>query len=165
MGEETTFKLPSGAALYVGVAPWEDIKALHDAVIEELRGKGLGTLDFSVLKAAYENRDPNGLNHLMDKLMGVIASKQIENAIFKCGEKALYRPDGTEASSVQVSRALFNDPKIMDKVRGDYYAIAMKIGMVNLRPFIKALFSLLKAREEMGESIQEQSAILETPSK
>lgn len=157
------YTLPSGAKLYASVAPWADIKALHDALLDEIRGKGVGELDLVALQKAYEGGNPEGFNHLVDKMMGLLASKPIEEAVFKCAEKALYRPDGEE-SSVRVTRALFDDPKLRERVREDYYAICLGVGGVNLRPFVKALFSALKARAGKRADIQGPSAASATPS-
>ena len=158
------FTLPSGATLLVCVSAWENIKALHDAVLSDIRGTGVGGLDLVAIKNAYEGGSEAGFNQLADKIIGLLSSKPVEQAVFVCAEKALYRPSGTEASSVKVTRSLFDDPKVRDAVREDYYHICAHVAEVNLRPFIKALFSSLKARAEKSAATLKSSAGSETQS-
>lgn len=142
-GEECD--LPSGAKLYVSVSSWENIKALHDAVANELRGKGLGSLDLVEIQKAMAGDGEQGLNVVADKMLGLIASKEVTAALFACAEKALYQPDGSLESSVPVTPRLFDHPQYLAAAREDYYEICKKVAGVNLRPFMKALSSMLKA--------------------
>lgn len=148
------FSLPSGAKLYVSVASFENIKALHDAVFGELRGKGIGELDLAEIQKVVRGEEGAGLGLLVDKIMSMVISKQVEMAIFLCAEKALYRHDGTESSSLQVTRGLFDNPKVRDQAREDFYAICLNIAKVNLQPFIKALSSMFMARVEKSAGTQ-----------
>ena len=154
MGTGEEFTLPSGAKLYVSVSSFGNVKTLHDAVLGEMRGKGVEDLDLEQLEKAVKGKDTAGLGLFLDKIMSIVISKPVENAIFACAEKALYRHNGSIESSVQVTRALFDDPKIMEKAREDFYAICMNIARINLQPFIKALSSALSAHVAKSASVQ-----------
>lgn len=120
-------KLPSGATLVVTTAAFKDAKAFERAVLSALGG-GL-----------------KGDAELASVLMPVASSPEVETAFFKCAERALYKPDGTDASMVKVTPALFDDGVLRDQVRDDYYAIFVKVAEANIKPFILALFSTLGA--------------------
>jgi len=152
------FDLPSGAKLYVSVASFAQIKALHDAVFMELRGKGIGSLDVVSIQKTMLGSSDQGLNVLADKFLGLASSKEVEAAVFSCAEKAVYRPDGTEASSVGVTKAIFDDPKTRDRAREDYYSITLNVAQVNLKPFLKALSSLFAARVDQSAATQKSSS-------
>jgi len=146
MEQGQTFDMPSGAKLFVSLAPFGQAKALHDAVLGELRGKGVGSLDIQALRDALGGGDgAEARNLLMDKAMGLVSSKAVEQSLFACAEKAVYRPDGSEESSRKVSPALFDDAQIREQARADYYMICWSVAKANLQPFIKALFSALLA--------------------
>jgi len=157
LSQGNEFSLPSGATLLVSMASFANAKALHDALCRELRGKGMGDVDVIELSKALSSKDPNGLNWVADKIMGIVSSKEIESAFFACAEKALYRHDGQEASSAQVTKRMFDEPTIAEQARSDFYHVFMRVAEVNLRPFIKALSSALKARADQGAESQASS--------
>jgi len=170
------YTLASGATLMVGVAPWKDIKALHDAVLNEIRGQGVSGLDVVAIQKAgttiaarmkgkaadLEGAGP-GFNHLADRVLGILASKAVEECIFKCAEKSIYRHDGTDESTIKVTKTMFDDPKIMEKARGDFYEIGYHVAEVNLRPFVKALSSALGVRVGQSADTQKSSVTSEKP--
>lgn len=131
MSENNQFKLDSGAALLVTMAPFGDCKDLHDAVIKTFMQLGGSEKDLTNVE-------------MLPLLLTAGASKDVERCLFKCAERAVYRHDGSEASSCNVSRALFDEPGISEKARKDYYPMFLKIAEVNLEPFMQALFSALK---------------------
>lgn len=142
------FDLPSGAKLYVSVSAYEHAMGLHDALAQELRGKGVGTLDIVEVQKAMRGEGEEGLNVLVDKGLALAASKEVKAALFACADKSVYRPDGSEASSIKVSPSLFDHPEHMIQAREDFYAIFAAVAEVNLRPFVKALFSMYTAHVE-----------------
>jgi hypothetical protein len=123
------FTLGSGAKLTVSQAPFVDAMALHKALLSSVKGVKLSEdifkMDVSVLK---------------DVVVEAATSPAVEQAVFKCGARALYGPD-----MLSVSPALFDDPKIGTQAREDFYEIAWKIVEVNCSPFFKNAFSRLKA--------------------
>lgn len=167
------FALTSGATLYVSVSPYEKVIDLHDALCAELRGRGVGSLDVGKIQKAFEagrkariaaaaglpaeenNEADEGLNVIVDKFLALASSKEFKQAVFACAEKAVYRPDGTEASSVQFKLGtpgygVFDNPTCMEQARADFYDIVKAVVEENLRPFGKALFSMFLAH--MGSS-------------
>jgi len=143
MAENNEFKLDSGASLLVTMASFEDSKDLHDSVIKTLLRAGI--------------KEPN-LND-MDLAPFILAAgsdKDVERCLFKCAERAVYRHDGSEASSVKVSKALFDIPIIGEKARKDYYAMFFKVAEVNLQPFMQALSSVLRASPARKTASPEQ---------
>lgn len=158
------FRLTSGATLLVSVACWQDIKALHDAVLRELRGTDVSGLDVVAIQKAgaalaarlsgkkVEPGDMDGaaegFNHMADRAMSLLSSREVSGCIFKCAEKAVYRLDGSVESSIPVTPALFDNPKTMEQARCDFYEIAYHVSEVNLRPFVSALSSALGVRRE-----------------
>lgn len=170
MDNDKEFDLPSGAKLFVSVSSFALAKKLQDTLLAELRGKGAGTLDVAAIQKAMgigaakkaglevtEGEDEEGLNTLVDRILGIAASKDVEDAIFACAEKAVYRPDGTEGSSVQVTRKLFDDPQYRDSAREDFYAICSRVAEVNIRPFVKALSSMFSDRAGKSAATQESN--------
>lgn len=158
------YSLSSGATLYVSVSPYEQVIELHDALGAELRGKGLGALDISKIQkslgasrkvqegapVADGSEGDDGLNIIVDKILAVATSKEFKAALFACAEKAIYRPDGTESSSIQFKLGtpgygIFDNPTCMTQAREDFYDICKAIAEENLRPFGKALFSMFMA--------------------
>lgn len=131
MEVQSEFKLPSGATLMVTPAGFGVVKDLHDCVMRSFLATG----------GKVEDIDSGDL--IFKSLLSAGCSKEVENALFKCSENAVYSPDGSEAKRMKVSRALFDDPAAPD-ARADYYGIFMQIAKVNLEPFFLALFSVLK---------------------
>ena len=74
------------------------------------------------------------------------------------------QPSGGVESGVRVTRSMFDDPKLRDQAREDYYQIGYRVGEVNLRPFVKALSSLLKDHVERSAGTRRSTAGSETPS-
>lgn len=148
------FKLPSGATLRVTIAPYRDAKDLHDAVLRALRGKSAGSVDVAdlVKNLTAMGEDKSGLKMgaaggaIVDLAIGVLTSTEVEAAVLKCGQRAVYEPIGAPEDVRKVDPGLFDDPKHGEDARGDMYAIYMRVAEVNLGPFFKALFSALKAR-------------------
>ncbi len=144
--DQGEFKLPSGASLVINVAPFVDAKRLHNEIIRALRGGGIGDLDMFKLKDAFaagKLKESSVGSVLVDRIMSLAASDELEAAIFKCAECSVYR---TEDGDVRVTRKLFDDGKLGTQARGDYYAICIKIVEVNFGPFLKAIFSAFEAR-------------------
>ena len=131
MAENNEFKLDSGAGLVVTMAPYEDAKDLQDEVLKVFLQVGATEKDLL---------EPD----MMKIIVTAGSSKSMECALFKCAERALYRPDGTEGSQQHVNKALFDLPKVGETARKDWYPIFLKVVEVNVSPFTQALFSVLK---------------------
>jgi len=133
------FTLPSGAKFFVTMAPFEDACVLRDAVIKEVRGQGI-TIPQRALEKDIESwkEDTELMSIFLDKIMAVAASREVKDAIFRCFERCKY-------NEVKVSKDLFNDPKLEEQAREDYYPMCMRVMEVNLKPFFKKVSSLLGA--------------------
>lgn len=147
--EDRDFTLGSGAKLWISLAPFADAKRLHDKLLQALVGRGVGNIDLK----AFQDPDKAG-SAVMDALMQVASNKEVEDAIFDCAKRALYSHDGSEASRSKVDRTLFDDPAAGEKAREDFYPICFKVIEVNLKPFLQAIFSVLKAQSGMIAGIQ-----------
>ena len=121
-------KLPTGAQLTVTESSFQDVDALMSALSDAGIGVPLANdlmgMDVTVLK---------------DALLKAYKSDALKNAIFKCGERAMYE-------NVKVTRALFDDPKLKDQARADYFLILWHIVEVNCAPFFVKIFSALRER-------------------
>jgi len=167
------FDLPSGAKLHVSPSSFAQAKALQDALLAELRGKGLGALDVAAIQKAIgvgvakragdeapDGVEDAGLNMLVDRFLAVASSREVEAALFACAEKAVYKPGGSLDGAVQVTQRLFDDPKLRDAARRDFYAICHRVAEVNIRPFVEALFSMYAAH--VGSSADTRPSSSET---
>lgn len=101
-----TFTLKSGAQLQITTAPFEDAVAL----VETVRRVALGM-------------DPSL------ELDGVVlANPDVRKALYPCFRLALY-----EKAIVGVG--LFDDIKLGERARGDYFEICSRVIEVNSKPF------------------------------
>lgn len=122
------YTLESGAVVKVTVSEYEDAKALYDCFV------------MAFMAANGIDADMGSMN-LIRVLIAASASKDMERALFKCAERAVYNRDGVDW---KVGKTLFDTPGIGLKARGDYHVLMAKIAEANIAPFIQALFSLLK---------------------
>lgn len=154
------YDLPSGAKLYVSIGPWGQVKPLHDAVARVLIGSGISPAEVAALvrvartklgDVAAKPTDDEQLtilSVLARKALEVGGSKELEDAIFACMEKCIYRPDENLNFQFKVGApgyGVFDQPSCRDRARGDYYEICMAVVEENLRPFGQALFSMFMA--------------------
>lgn len=181
MGENgKLYDMPSGAKLYVSMSAYEDVMALHDALLAELRGRGVGSLDVASLQKAIDQNVQKrkaaaagmpfeddgsgdaGMNVIIDKLLSVAGSKSVKEALFVCAQKSVYRPDGTEASSLHFvvgtpGFGVFDNAKCALQARQDFYEICKAVAEENLRPFGAALFSMFMAHMGISASTQKST--------
>lgn len=134
-------RMPSGATLSVTVAPYADAAALTKSILKCLRGLELKP-DMVKLELASLAEKPELLSALLDKILAVATSDEVENAIFSCAERSTYKAPGSE-ELVKVNREIFDDPKLGQMAREDQYSIFLKIVEVNCKPFFKQAFSRL----------------------
>lgn len=141
MQSSQEFRMPSGATLSVTISPYLSAAALTKAILKCLRGLNL-TQDMVTVDLASLGQKPELLSQLLDKLLAVTTSDDVENAIFDCAARATYTVPGNEGAA-RVTRDLFDDPKLGDKAREDHYAIFLHVVEVNCKPFFKQAFSKL----------------------
>jgi hypothetical protein len=100
------FTLKSGAKLHITSAPFEDAIALVE-----------------VLKKSVAGLDPS-----LQIDSGVFASPEVRKALYPCFRLALY-------DTSIVAPSLFDDPKLGERARGDYFEICSRLIEVNCNPF------------------------------
>lgn len=132
------FQLASGTKLVVTPAPYEDASDLFKAVMKAVKGLSLSEKDLQTDIERIKD-SPAVVAQFLDKILSVAVSDEVEEAIFKCGQRAAY-------SGIRVTRELFDDEKIGDRAREDHYQIWMKIVEVNCLPFFKQAFSAFETR-------------------
>lgn len=100
------FTLKSGNKLVVSMAAFADGNALRKAV------------------ARCETKDI----HAEDSITRLLSDDDVEKCVFVCATSAIYE-------GAKVNRDLFDDAKLREAARGDYFEIFAKIMEVNLNPF------------------------------
>lgn len=138
------FTLPTGAKLSISEADYRSADALLKSLIRCTKGvplpKNFLEADVTILK---------------DILVDAIVSDEVDQAIFKCGERAVYE-------NAKVTKDLFDDPKLKDRARQDRFLIFWYLIEVNCGPFFAKTFSML--RERLATSPYFQSSPAESTS-
>ncbi len=130
------FTLPTGSRLSISEASYVDADALLKALAKCTKGVSLPN---NFLEA--------DVTMLKDILVEAITSDEVDRAIFKCAERAVYE-------NQKVSKSLFDDPKLKDNARQDRFMIFWHIVEVNCGPFFGKTFSILKERLRTSQSSQ-----------
>ena len=126
--------LESGAVLELSICSFAEGNRLMKAVAKEIKNTqiSLGAKgqmgDFLKLQVG-----DDALNTIKNLVTGLLASDEIESALWPCIERGTY--DG-----VHIKRDIFED----EKVRADYIPILKEALVYNLSPFFKSLKSLVK---------------------
>lgn len=110
-------KLPSGSVLKVSPAPFEDAKALFQAMAAEMKGVELSS-----------SREITDM--LKDLFFIGFSSKYIERCLEKCMERCLYNGVRINADTFEPIDA-----------RQDYLTVMAEVATENLGPFLKSLFA------------------------
>lgn len=106
------FKLKSGNALVVSMAAFEDGNELRKAYTRCQLKSGLD---------GYESEQA---------VQGLLCDDEMERRVFECAKSATY-------AGAKVDRKLFDDTRLREDARGDYFEIFAKVLGVNLNPFFK----------------------------
>ena len=94
---------------------------------------------------------------LKDMLVEAVVSEEVDAALFKCAERAVYE-------SVRVDKSIFDDPKLKDRARADYFVILWHIVEVNCGPFFGKAFSELRERLKTSPSTLNSPSTPTSPS-
>jgi hypothetical protein len=90
--------------------------------------------------------NPSAGGALLQRMIRVLASKEVDAAIFAVLEWATYQPKGlNELAAIKVNKALFDDPEHGDAAREDFYKIAFAAAEVAVKPFLGGLLSTFMA--------------------
>lgn len=125
--ENKEITLQSGAILKITVAPFEESKALYQAVCEELRGVRIDS--------------SSEATHLVkDLLCTGLSSKKIESCLAKCLARSTY-------NGIRIVK----ESDVFEKVeaRADYIEVIYAVAEFNLAPFTKSLFARFSAMLEL----------------
>jgi hypothetical protein len=135
-----TFALPSGATLHMSRPAFQAAGHLQKTLA---RAFGAAPLTADEMKATLESLKaaPSTGGGLLQRALMVVASDDVERALFACLETALYQPAGSE-NRLKVDRALFDHPDYADAARADYYPIMYRAVEVAVKPFLGALASM-----------------------
>lgn len=112
------FKLPSGAVLKYNLAPFTDSRDLYQSILKEAQNIG------------FNFNDDIDINFIKNIICVLLSSKDIERAIWKCFEKALYNGN-------RITSETFEE----EEARQDYFDCMTQIAWANILPFMKGLFA------------------------
>ncbi len=148
MSQSQTFPLPSGAALSVTVASFADSWKLTQAVLKALKGAGLTP---EAIKGG-----GSAFGVIIDRVLEIATSPEVEAAMWKCAERALYKPAASDVAfpGEKLTRALFDTPGQEAAFRGDFPKIAMSLMEVNCQPFLAPALSVLNAALKTPAPVQ-----------
>lgn len=142
------FDMPSGAALYVTVAPFTDAWALMRASLKTLKGTSLKPEELR--KEMCELiESPSLFTAILDRIVEFATSAEVDSAIWRCAQRALYIPAGSDPAfpGHKVNMALLDDPTHGITAREDFAIIIKSLLEVNCKPFLaRALSGLLKVK-------------------
>lgn len=116
MKESSEVTLPSGRKLKPGLAPFADGNNLFKSFSKSLQKISLEGDDASFLK---------------DSALELLSDDALENCILKCAERSLINGE-----RVDIEKS-FEDPKH----RQDFLVFKQEVGLANLNPFTKGLYS------------------------
>ncbi len=116
----------TGQELKITQSSFADAKALEKAIGRALKGNGSISLPGSLEDEA----TPDTMSTIIDAVLSVAISDEVERALFKCAERALV---GTE----KVDQDFFEKAEN----REHFYPIMIEIIKVNVAPFFKNLLS------------------------
>ncbi len=140
--------LESGAVLDLSICSFAEGNRLMKAVAKELKNIQISlgakgqTVDFFKLELGDE-----ALNTIKNLVTGLIASDEIEAALWPCMERGTYTINDV---THHIKRDIFED----EKARADYIPILKEALVFNLSPFFKSLRSLVKDLPVVNTGIQ-----------
>lgn len=140
----TAHELPSGATLHLGRPPFAAAGELRNALFRAAGGRPFSP-DEMKLGLHDLAANPSAGGALLQRLLSVLASPDVEDAVFGCLVQASYEPAGAPEARVKVNRELLDHPSFGDGAREDFYPICQKAGEAALRPFFGALLSAFTA--------------------
>lgn len=132
--------LDSGAILDLSICSFAEGNRLLKAVARELKNTklALGIKDVKGFQDIFKlDLGDDAVNTIKNLLTGLIASEDIEAALWPCMERGSYTIDGVQK---KINRDLFED----EKARADYIPILKEALVFNLTPFFANLKSLLQ---------------------
>ena len=117
----TELKLPSGATLKINVAPFNESKALYQAVLEEV-------------KLVNVSSDTDMMSLFKNLACAGFASKKIESCLWECFKRCTYDSGNGD---MKIDKDTFEPIE----ARGDYMSACIAIAKENIFPFVKSLYA------------------------
>lgn len=140
--------LTSGSKLNITVAPFAQAHALLKAILKAVKGMSVSN---DVLGADMSlegiRNSPALFTQIVEKVLAIAVSPEVEDRLFECFARATWNGE-------RITRELFDDPKLGDQAREDYYTICLKVIEANCKPFFKQTFSGLMASSPMPAESQ-----------
>lgn len=151
MRKAEVFKMPSGAALHVGMAEFEKAGALMRAVLKQVAGLKISATDLQTDLSELRER-PETIMKFIDKAISLATSDEVRLAALACAESSKYSPKANDGL-ISVDADLFNDEEYGVQAREDYYTILYRIAEVNCKPFFAKTFSGFLAPKKPSMSV------------
>lgn len=121
-------KLKSGAMLEITPTSFKNAKGLLNAIANEFK-----KINIDIDKLDMKQELNSGvINSFKSIILEIITSENIENELNKCFETCLY-------NNYKINEDLFDDVKLGEDARADYYFICWEVARTNLLPFMKNL--------------------------
>jgi len=140
--------LDSGAVLELSMASFAEGTRLMKAVAKELKNTQISLGAKGDIKDFFKMElGDEAMNTIKNIVTGLIASEEIEAALWPCMERGSYTVGGVMR---KINRDLFED----EKARADYIPVLKEALVYNLAPFFKSLGSLVKGIPAATTSIQ-----------
>lgn len=111
----------NNASVKINIASFQEAMALKNAIQK------------AFIESGVKIKAEDNLEDILYLIMSLDSNEQVNKEIFNCLKRCLY-------NNQKIIADIFED----EKVREDYYEIVYACLEVNLKPFIKALFSKLK---------------------
>lgn len=144
----SSFALPSGATLHLSRPSFAAASQLRGALA---RAFGAAPLRPEEMKATLASlkENPSAGGALFQRALNLVASSEVEDALFRCLEWGLYQPPDGE-DRVKVDRGLFDHPQYGDAARADLYPMFYHAAEVAVKPFLLPLVSMYKEFQRKG---------------
>ena len=122
------FMLTSGARLHITSAKFSEASDLSKALLRSMKGVPLN-----------DNLMKQDVTALKDMVIEAATSDDVERALHKCMERSTY-------NDIKLLPSTFDDPRLGDDFRKDYYEVAVYVVKVNCWPFFEKALSMLRER-------------------
>lgn len=142
--QSTAHALPSGATLHLGRPEYAAAARLRNALARALGGAPFSPAEMKTTLDGL-TREPSAAGALLQRLLSVVASNDVEAALFDVLRAGIYQPKGSN-NQLKVNVALLDDPTFGDEARVDLYPIFYRAAEVALRPFLAVPVSAYLAR-------------------
>jgi hypothetical protein len=130
--------------LQITIASFKEATALQRALANALKGSAS---NIRLPKTTKEDVDISGL---LDALLSVIADTEVENALFACSARAMFK-------GAKVDRDFFE----IEENREHYYPIMLEVATANLGPFFKGAALKFMGPGAKSESLQNLTSKLQ----